>query len=58
MTEEEKRTAVLVALVKEGITDLDSLAKEVVKRLPENWRPDDEEKKELAGTWFVLRVEN
>lgn len=56
MTDDEKRTAVLIALVKEGVTDLDSLANALVKKLSPDWRPDDEGK-ELCGIWFVLRTD-
>lgn len=60
MTDAEKKTAILVALVKTGVVDLDSLANSVVKRLPpkfdaDNLDPDlGASSGILVGRWFVL----
>ncbi len=60
MTDAEKKTAVLVALVKAGVVDLDSLADGVVKRLPRgfdtnNLDPDlGNSTGALVGRWFVF----
>ncbi len=60
MTDAEKKTAVLVALVKAGIVDLDSFADGVVKRLPTDFNPNDvgpdlgASGGSLVGPWFVL----
>ena len=60
MNGSEKKTAILVALVKAGIVDLDSFADGIVKRLPadfdaNNLGPDlGASGGSLVGPWFVL----
>jgi hypothetical protein len=61
VTDAEKKTAVLVALVKAGIVDLDSFADGLVKRLPANFDPNNPGTPELGssggslvGPWYVL----
>jgi hypothetical protein len=60
MTDAEKKTAVLVALVRIGIVDLDSLAHGAIKRLPtgfdvNNLSPDlGSSSGILVGRWYVL----
>lgn len=60
MTDAEKKTAVLVALVKAGIVDLDSFADGLVKRLPADFDPGDlgpglgGSGGSLVGPWYVL----
>jgi len=60
MTDAEKKKAVLVALVKADIVDLDSFADGLVKRLPPDFNPDDlgpdlgASAGSLIGRWFVL----
>jgi hypothetical protein len=59
VTDAEKKTAVLVALVKTGIVDLDSLSNGLVKRLPADWDPNKPPELggslgALVGPWYVL----
>lgn len=60
MTEDEKKTAVLVALVKTGIVDLDSLANGIVEKFPTDFDPDDlnpdlgGSSGVCVGRWYVL----
>lgn len=60
MNDAEKKTAVLVALVKAGIVDLDSFADGLVERLPKdfdanNLGPDlGASGGSLIGPWFAL----
>jgi hypothetical protein len=60
MTDAEKKTAVLVALVKAGIVDLDSFADGLVKRLPADFNPNDLGPElggsagSLVGHWYVF----
>ena len=60
MASTDKKTAVLVALVKSGVVDLDSLADGIVKRMPAgfdtgNLNPDlGASAGGLVGRWFVL----
>ncbi|EJL57840.1 hypothetical protein PMI09_00815 [Rhizobium sp. CF122] len=60
MNDAEKKTAVLVALVKAGIVDLDSFADGLVERLPADFNPNDlgpdlgGSAGSLVGPWFVL----
>ncbi len=60
LTDSEKKTAVLVSLVKTGVVDLNSLADEVVKRLPADFDPNNPPQLgassgTVAGLWFVYR---
>jgi hypothetical protein len=61
MTDAEKKTAVLVALVKAGIVDLNSFADGLVKRLPADFDPNNPSPElggtgSLVGPWYVLHV--
>ncbi|EJL57839.1 hypothetical protein PMI09_00814 [Rhizobium sp. CF122] len=59
MTNSEKKTAVLVALVKSGIVDLESLADGIVERLPTDFNMDNlgpdlgSSTGALVGRWYV-----
>jgi|SwirhisoilCB2_FD_contig_21_63727241_length_247_multi_4_in_0_out_0_1 hypothetical protein len=58
-TDAEKKTAVLVELVKGGVVDLDSLADGIVKRLPAEFDPNNPTATQLGagaclvGRWYV-----
>ena len=56
MTDEEKKTAVLVELVKAGVVDLNSIADQLVKKLPPDWDPNNPQLGAgacLAGRWYI-----
>jgi hypothetical protein len=63
LTDQEKKTAVLVALVKEGVVDLNTLADDVVKRLPPDFDPNNPPQiggsgAGFIGPWFAIGVVN